>query len=422
MSFLRSLSGLTPHVPSPPLPAGAPGEVLTEEAAVCPPRGPDLRVRCLVEEGAQVAQGAAVAALRDAPDIRLVAPMPARVARISLRPGHRLSQVVLFREAAGDALRHDVSGAGEAEGLRRLMQRAGFWPWLRRRPFGGMPGQAERPAAILVMGLDTRPHAPDPLAALAGREEDFARGMRALALLTQGPIHLCLARGAPAPGIGAAERVVPTRCGPRHPQGAAGLQVHRLAPARLDRVIWEVHAEDVAALGALLRSGVLEMSRLVSITGGALREARLVRAQAGADLRGLTHRIVRPGPHLLLAGSALDGREAHWLAPRERQVTVLPRPETRAARHWLAAALTRSARPEPVIPSAALTQAFGGALPAAPFLRALSAGDDETAMRLGVLSLLEEDVALADYMLGGELRLAQLLRGMLDRIETELAP
>ena len=54
-------------------------------------------------------------------------------------------------------------------------------------------------------------------------------------------------------------------------------------------------------------------------------------------------------------------------------------------------------------------------------MRALSSGDDETAIRLGVLSLLEEDVALADYVTGGEAHLAGLLRGMLDRIRTELA-
>ena len=63
--------------------------------------------------------------------------------------------------------------------------------------------------------------------------------------------------------------------------------------------------------------------------------------------------------------------------------------------------------------------AFGAALPAAVFVRALCSGDDEMAMKLGVLSLLEEDVALADYVLGGEAQLKDLLRAMLARIRTE---
>ncbi len=43
---------------------------------------------------------------RDAPAVCLVAPMPGRIARISLGPGHVLSEIVLFRETGGDVARH----------------------------------------------------------------------------------------------------------------------------------------------------------------------------------------------------------------------------------------------------------------------------------------------------------------------------
>jgi Na+-transporting NADH:ubiquinone oxidoreductase subunit A len=153
-----------------------------------------------------------------------------------------------------------------------------------------------------------------------------------------------------------------------------------------------------------------------------LQESRLVRAHPGADLRGLTLRAAAPGAHILISGSPLDGHEAHWLALRHRQVTVLPRHPKLASPHWFVSALTRSGLPKPVIPTAALRQAFGAALPAVALVRALSSGDDEMAMKLGALSLLEEDVGLADYILGGEAQLAGLLRGMLDRVRAEFAP
>ena len=200
-----------------------------------------------------------------------------------------------------------------------------------------------------------------------------------------------------------------------------GIRIHDLAPATIEAPVWDIHAEDVAALGALLDTGRLPMLHHVRVAGAALREGRYVRTQPGADLRELTHRCTQPGAHILMSGSPIDGHEAHWLAPRHRQVTVLHRADRKERPHWLVAALTRSATPAPVIPTAALTQAFGAELPAAPFVRALSSGDDETAMNMGVLSLLGEDVALADYVLGGEAHLAEMLRGMLDRIRTELA-
>ncbi|WP_417526128.1 Na(+)-translocating NADH-quinone reductase subunit A [Marinovum sp.] len=413
--------GLSPRVPSPPLSDASIETEVTAEAGITPGAGQTLRVTPLVDEGAILAQGAPVACLQQAPDVHFVAPMAGLVARLSMRPGRKLSEIVLFREALGDVVRHETAPAGTEAGLRRLMQRAGVWPCIQRRPFGGMPTPGERPAAIMVMAADTRPLAPVPRLALAHREEALDRGIAALTQLTDGPVLLCAEAGAPLISPKPGGRVQLVTCGGRHPQGSGGIRIHQTFPATHGAPVWEIHAEDVASLGDLLATGILPQSRLVSITGGALRQARLVHTQPGADLRELTQQHLRPGQHRLLSGSAIDGHRSHWLAPRARQVTALTERPAPAPRHWLLQALTRSAGPGPVIPTAALDQAFGGALPAVPFVRALSAGDTETATRMGLLSLLEDDVAMADYVLGGEAGLASLLRGMLDDIQREVA-
>lgn len=421
MALLAFGAGLMPDVRSP---EQAPGieDVATEEVAIRTPVGRSLHITPLVNEDDVVAKGAAVACLRHAPDVCFVTPLSGRVGRISLLPGRKLSEIVLFREDGGDVERHDLDAANTPSGLRALMQGAGVWPWIRRRPFGGMPAHDERPAAIMVMATDTRPFAPDPHHALEGLQEQFSRGLAALAQLTDGPVLVCHGHGQQriAHGNGT-ERIRAVKCGARHPQGSAGIRIHHHFPAGLDTPVWDMHAEDVAALGALLETGELPMTRLVRIAGPALREARTVRTHPGADLRQLTQRIVAPGPHVLMSGSPIDGHGAQWLAPRHRQVTVLPREPSRTQPHWLLSALTQSAGAKPAIPTAALTQAFGGALPALPFIRALSAGDDETAMKLGILSLLEEDVALADYVLSETGHITTELRDMLDRIQTEFA-
>ncbi|SFR32865.1 Na+-transporting NADH:ubiquinone oxidoreductase subunit A [Litoreibacter janthinus] len=422
MRILRFGSGLNPSFPSPPLRDLKPVEIITQEAAIRASSGQTLRIDTLVRENDDVPQGAPVACLRDAPDVKFVAPMAGRIARIKLQPGRKLTEIVIFREE-GEVVRHDISNAAEKMGLRRLMQNSGIWPLLRRRPFGGMPTPDETPAAILVMALDTRPYAPDPRQALQGREAAFERGLLALSLLCDGEIFVCQASGPTllqrASGRG---KIRAVECTDRHPHGSAGLCSHGLAPATIETPVWDIHAEDVAALGDLVMTGILPMKQLVQIDGEGLKESRLVRTQPGADLRELTLRAAAHGAHALMSGSPLDGHEAHWLAPRHRQVTVLPRGSNSASPHWFTAALTRSSLPKPVIPTAALRQAFGVALPAVALVRALSSGDDELAMKLGALSLLEEDLGLADYVLGGEAHLAVLLRRMLDRVQTEFAP
>ena len=390
--------------------------VLTEEAAITADRNEELRVEPLVAEDTLVAQGQPLLRLRADPTIALVSPMAGRVARIELAPGRRLLRLVVFRE--GDD-RHEYPHAPLDEtALRALMQGAGLWRNLRSRPFGRMPASGERPAAIFVMATDTRPGAPDPQLALTGREDDFAAGLEALQKLTAGQIWLCEGKVVDLPVPVGVRRIL---CGALHPQGLPGIQIHRHHPARIDAPVWDIHAEDVAGLGSFLATGLVPDTRQVSVTGAGLREPRLLRCQPGADLRGLVHGVLRPGPHRLLSGAALDGQQAHWLAPRDRQVTVLPGATGADHRHWFGAALRRAARPMPVIPTAALEQALGGDIPAHALIRALGSGDPESAIRLGALSLLEEDLALADYVTGAVPRVSGQLRAVLDVIATEEA-
>lgn len=387
---------------SSPQPADTPERRITDEAAITARPSEDLRIDPLVAEGDLVAQGAPVARLRHAPEIALSAPMAGRVAAVRLGPGRRLSEMVFFHEPDPGRHRFDLTEP------RALMQAAGLWRAIRSRPFGRMPAPDEVPAAIFVMATDTRP--------LAGStsvdETALARGLAALRELTPGVVFLCGGTGS-YPGV----RTI-AASGP-HPHGLAGMQIWRHHPAQIGAPVWDISAADTAALGALLDEGMLPETRDITVAGPALREARRFQAQPGADLRALVHGLARPGPHVILSGSALDGAEAQWLAPRETLVTVMARKPAAPRDHWFRAALQRASRPVPLIPTAALDAAMGGTLAGVAMLRALASGDGETAVRLGALSLLEEDLALADYVTGARPRLASLLRAMLDRIEAE---
>lgn len=389
--------------------------IITDQCALFASPEEDFRIELLVAEGDRVAQGAPVLRSRRHPELVLTAPVAGDVAAIELGPGRRLSHMLFFH--VPDAGRHQHSVSGEdAAATRALLLSAGLWPLFRSRPFGRIPSPGETAAAIFVMALDTRPDAPSPRLALQGHEDEFARGLHALAALTEGPVFVCQDNGADIPDSGR-NRIIKVPA--THPHGLPGLQIAQRFPAEAEHPVWDIHAEDVAAIGALLATGFVPETRLVSVAGPALRKKRLVRCQPGADLRALTFDIVKPGPHRLLSGSALDGIEARWLGRWHRQATAIPNLPRDPYPHWFSAALRRAGRPLPIIPTAALDQAFGGILPAALLARAIASNDVETAVRLGALSLVEDDMALADYTSAASPRLATMLRAMLDRIAME---
>ena len=422
MTFSRA-TGLT--VPTPRAPA-VPDMVetdITAEAAITALPNEDLRIELLVAEDDLVAQGAPILRSRRHPEIVLTAPMASRVVTLDFRPGRRLTMVRFLHEPRVGRHRYDVAGAehgGSDARLREVLQATGFWRLLRSRPFGKVPTPDERATAVFVMALDTRPLAPDPRLALSGAEEDFERGLAALLRLTEGPVFLCQPSGREVVAGGTlGDRLKTVKSGNIHPWGQAGFHIHARCPAEIGRTVWDIGVEDVAAIGYMLRTGHVQDTRMISVAGEAMKTARLVRCQPGADLRGLTYRHVAPGPHILLSGSPMDGREARWLGLRDRQATALHSHPRIGRRHWFAAALERALRPLPLIPTAALDRAMGGALPTTAFLRAVSAGDSETVVRLGGLSLLAEDLSLVDYLTGADPEQSRLFQQLLQAIELE---
>lgn len=415
--------GLPVHVPTAPARSPSAERIVTEEAAIAVSPDEDLRVELLVAEGDVVAQGAPVLRSRRHPEIVTTAPMPGRVSSIELRPGHRLSSLKLFHEGAAGRYTYQTKSAIRGEdpvALRTLLQSSGLWQVFRSRPFGRVPSPAEHPKAIFVMAADTRPLAPDPLEAVGEAGEALAGGLHALLRLTPGPVFLCLDRDADVgDAVGSPEQLKIIRIAPVHPQGLPGFQIHGHHPATIEHPVWDIHIEDACGVGALLGTGLVPETRLVSVAGSALNAARLVRCQPGADLRGLCYGYEKPGAHRILSGSALDGREARWLGTRDRQVTVLPSASRAEKSHWFLSALFQTARPMPLIATAALEQAMGGILPTLPFLRALSVGDSETFKQLGGLSFLEEDLSLVDYVTNAEPRTAGRMHEMLRRIAAE---
>ncbi|WP_127142973.1 hypothetical protein [Pelagibacterium montanilacus] len=378
---------------------------------------PVMRTELLVEEGQSVEPGTALFRDRNRPRIVVTSPVFGEVEQISIGHRRRLSAltIALGEDSGGEPIRFPPGQAATPAGLRTFLLESGLWPALRTRPFERIPDPDGVADALFITAIDTAPHAPDPRIVLADRAEDFARGVEALTLLTEGPLFVCQDSG-PALLEGLPERVSLVRFAGAHPAGLVGTHIARLRPVDGQGTVWHIGYQDVAALGRALASGKLDPVRTIAISGPGLRSARLVRAPLGVDLHGLLRSEITAGAKRIISGPILSGRESRYLARYHQQVTVLDRVEPRR-RHWLLGALRQAAAPAPFIPTQALEQSFGPNLPLVPLLRALSIEDAQTCERLGCKALAEEDLALASYASGGSTDFGARLRAVLDRIE-----
>lgn len=415
-----------------------------------------LKPTFLVQPGDAVRRGQLLYEDKKTPGVRYTAPAAGTVAAIH-RGERRAFQSLVIDVAADDSDDLQVpfehwhgarTAAPGAEEVRALLLESGLWTALRTRPFSRVPSPDTPPHALFITAIDTRPHAPAVEVVLADRQDDFERGVACLSRLTSGTTFVCA-----APGAGLAVPDLPnvkleTFEGP-HPAGCVGTHIHLLCPVDLERTVWHIGYQDVAAVGRLMATGLLEVQRVVSLAGPSVREPRLLRTRLGAATGQLTTGELGPGVHRTVSGSVLDGRTAQgdalgYLGRYHQQVAVLAEAVEREFFGWIApgvqkysvwrvvlGALRRSAK------LALTTTTNGGSRAMVPIgsfervvpldlmptflLRALLMGNDERAEVLGALELDEEDLALCTFVCPGKAEYGPLLRAALTRIEKEMA-
>lgn len=426
-----------------------------------------------VQAGDRVRKGQLLFEDKKTPGVRFTAPVAGEVAAVH-RGAKRVFQSVVLRADGDEAETFEVpSGdlrAASREAIRDVMVQSGQWTMLRTRPFSRVPSPESTPAAIFVNAMDSNPLAPSPGVALKGREEDFARGLIGLSKLTNGKLFLCFRPGEVTPCYDLPEVTVAHFEGP-HPSGLVGTHIHFLMPVSAQRTVWHANYQDVAALGALLRTGQLDAERVISIAGPAAKTPRLVRTTLGASITELVEGEVNEGPRgtRRISGSVFCGRhvEGDEVAPMaflgryHLQVSLLQEGGERELIGWhmpggnkfsvrnvFTAAIPRAIRnfmtklPPDFAPPAPPEQKFdfdtsanGSPRAMVPIgmyedvmpldiiptflLRSLVTKDTDQAQALGALELDEEDLGLCTFVCPGKTEYASLLRESLATIERE---
>ena len=342
---------------------------------------PGLRPRFEVEEGTRVKVGQVLFRDRKRPKIAFVSPIDGRVSSLAYGPRKTLSACIIVAKAVANESQSEPERPDPDDPRPALLDR-GIWPAFRTRPFGRMPEPGAQPEAIFVNAVHADRAAPDPALVLSDQTPQFHLGIRILTRLTEGEVFVCQSRGTP---LGPADDSV-THAGFEGTLAAALPSTHidRLYAPATGREVWTIGYQDVAAIGHLFQTGQYRPNRVVAINGPAASRPRLVRTCLGAELADLAV----PDAGEAISGNPVTGIHANYLRRFDHQVTLVEAQKTGPNRLRPAVAGHGA-----LIPTRALEGALAVDIPPVPLLRALSVGDSEAAERLGVLALVEEDLA-----------------------------
>lgn len=410
-----------------------------------------LKPTMAVAEGDVVKRGTLLFTDKKNPGVKFTSPAAGTVQSVN-RGAKRAFQSIVISVSGDDAETFrsagntDVTALSREEVVENLVE-SGLWTALRQRPFSRIPAIDSTPHSIFITATDTNPLAARPEVVVAEREQDFRFGVQVIRHLTEGKVFLVSSPGVTLPGEELADIDDVEFEGP-HPAGLVGTHIHFLDPVSREKNVWHINYQDVMAIGHLFLTGELDIRRVVSLAGPAVKNPRLVRTRLGASIADLTEGELESGDVRIVSGSVLSGRAASdgplcFLSRYHLQVSALAEGREREFLGWQKPGLDKFSLRK-IFASAFLkpdqkynfTTSTGGSkramVPIGMYedvmpldiiptflLRSLIIEDIDQASALGALELDEEDLALCTFVCPGKYEYGTLLRKCLTVIERE---
>ncbi|MDO4757670.1 MAG: Na(+)-translocating NADH-quinone reductase subunit A [Rikenellaceae bacterium] len=325
------------------------------------------------------------------------------------------------------------------EEVVELLLKSGLWPMIQQRPYGIIANPSDEPKAIFISAFDSAPLAPDYNFVLEAEAENVAAGIALLGRLTKGKVHLSVRAKAEGQFAAVKGAEIHSFSG-KHPVGNVGVQIHHIDPINKGEVAWTVNLQDVAVMGRLVKEGKLNMQRTIALTGSEVEAPQYYTVLAGARLDAIVGGKIKAQAEgdtvRIVAGNALTGAkrsENEFLPLSGNQLTVLPEGDKYEMFGWMAPRFKKfsvsrayfswicpkkqykldtnlNGGERPFVVSGLYEQYLPMDIYPVYLLKACLAGDIDKMEALGIYEVIEEDIALCEFVDPSKIEMQQVLR------------
>ena len=413
--------------------------IVPDVVAVKPTDFRNLVPKLLVREGDKVLAGTPVLADKMSQNILFTSPVSGTVAEVVRGEKRKLLEVRIKADAKQEYVDFGVKKVNEmtAEQIKESLLAAGLWPAITQRPYGIMADPESKPKAIFVSAFSTAPLAASPEYALRDDMEHIQTAINALTKLTDGGVHFSLNSenysGTPFHKI---ENVIQHTFTGKHPAGNVGIQIHHISPIRKGETVWTVSLLMLAAIGKLFNTGKYDLRRKIAVTGPKALNPAYVEGLPGISMKDIKEFYETADNLRFISGDVLTGTNIGaegFLGFFDNQVTILEEGNKYELLGW--------AKPcRPALFSASRTyfswltpkkkydmdtnlhggprafvvnDTYGKVLPMDLYpvylLKACLANDIDKMEKFGIYEVLEEDLALCEYVCPSKIYIQQII-------------
>lgn len=423
--------------------------VAPDLVAVKPTDFRGLVPRLLVKEGDSVKAGTPLFADKKCTAMVFCSPVSGTVDAVVRGDKRKLLEVRIKADGKNEAVQFDVPKASslDKKGMTELLLQSGLWPCLKQRPFGTIADPEAEPKAIFISGMNTKPLGAKYEFTLKDDVAAIQAGIDALGRLTKGGVHLSLcAKSFSGSVFNKLSGVVMHQFEGPHPAGNVGVQINHISPINKGEVVWTVDLPLVAVIGRFMLKGVYDTHRTIAVAGPAAVKPAYAEVTAGFSMKQLAG-FFAEGNVRVVSGDVLSGeavgREG-FLGFYDDQVSVLKEGDYFEMFGWMNPLRSKKFSVSHAYPAflhckkkyAMDTNENGGER---PFLmndvydkvlpmdiyplylfKACLAGDLDKMEQLGIYEVIEEDVALCEYVCPSKIEIQNIVRQGIELMMKEM--
>ena len=413
--------------------------IVPDVVAVKPTDFRSLVPKLLVREGDKVLAGTPVLADKMSQNILFASPVSGTVAEVVRGEKRKLLEVRIKADEKQEYVDFGVKKVAEmsAEQIKAALLEAGLWPALTQRPYGIIANPEVKPKAIFVSAFTTAPLAADPEFALREDFEHIQTAVNALNKLTDGGVHFSLNSenysGTPFHKV---ENVIQHTFTGKHPAGNVGVQIHHISPIRKGETVWTVSLLMLAAIGKLFNTGKYDLKRKVAVTGPKAINPAYVEAYPGMAIKDVQEFYNASENLRFISGDVLTGKNVGaegFLGFFDNQVTILEEGNKYELFGWakpFRTSLFSASRtyfswltpkkkydmdtnlhggPRAFVVNDVYSKVLPMDLYPVYLLKACLANDIDKMEKFGIYEVLEEDLALCEYVCPSKIYIQQII-------------
>ena len=399
------------------------------------------RPKLLVKIGDEVKSGTPILYDKLSEGVMYSSPVSGEIIEIVRGEKRRLEEIRILPDKINKFLKFKKYSEGDIDNLSRDEIKkhvcgSGVWPNIIQRPFGLVADPDKTPKSIFISFFDSHPLSPRPSFIYENEKKFIQVGLNIIRKLTDGKVHL-------NHNADSIKHFSYDGCdnnlfsGP-HPAGNVGIQIHNIDPINKGDIVWTTTPQGLIEIGRLFLDGKYDTSRKVCVVGSEVEKPRFIESNFGINISSVVTNNEKSKKRII-SGNVLTGNSVGhdgYLGYYDNMICVLPEGDKHSFLGWImpvpnklsfqrAFGLLSFLKPKKneyildtntngELRAFVQTGVFEKVLPMdilPSFLfKAILANDYDEMEELGIYELLEEDIALCEFVDVSKNELQKLLR------------